>query len=1192
LAETVLGRSDSDAASRAELDALARELRERDAALEAEIALERQERVASDEALSKRMEALALSLSGMGSTLQAELSRLSARAGVLEQELPLRTAETEAKLAEVAARVAALDGREDAASRELRAELLLEVRSLSQAQSAFAEHARTTFGTRAEIEMLVGTTEGLAKAVRTLERVTGNGEGSLLSRVRAEIRAQIDAFGARVGLLELSAEGLVRLETEVTALTSANASLRADALGQVATVRAELAAAQASDALAQSRMKDALEGLGERIAEARAYSEVSDAALVARIEALRAELAGDRDVDAAKRAEILLEMEKLRKECAAQSTALKDDVGLAVAALQTEVARVAALASHASEQATHALQVGQALRDELKEQSKVFAERVGALQADFDARLNEMRGRTESRFDALRTRAQEVTIHLGLEVQRRFTRLTMERADLLERERGLREEVRRYLALDSNDEALVVGIDESLRPAFDTASSRLNDALRAAEALDKEIIDAVDPVLRKSAAQIDRLDQGFAAVASTCKAKPPEAGAPREALGAEWFVHLAREYTFHQTFSARSGRPGPDGVWFSPLPALASEGFGSRLLIGALRSHLAGADAACADAISGWARGLLFTDSGATLGVHGAITKSARARAAVETYRQAIARLHEASESLAAKSRAELRALYGSEEDVRNVCEGGRGNRVAFYVFLAQILVERVQVSVSITDNQSAFERHVEMALEIAKGMKETGANEVARVEAAVASLRGGLEELAAQSRSEIDALDASQRAAFELIATLAARMGYDDVVARAMERVTPVSAGRGVYEGVAPSCVSAQHFYNHATARGLPVTRCESNLSLPGKPLDVREMTRCALHGTGQGNISWTWGNLSTVRTNGWSAQNESSSGGHKVGNGLKLIPYEPTDVRARELARRGEGTAQPADGESVFVLRVSGQAARWRINVTSMADRTRSPYAVTVDAAAFRTGADGAQAQFEIPLPKVAGPLGSCRWDREIEIVALDAAGNPGANKCVHRVHTFSPLVLSFDSAAMVRTVNPSTSRTSFDLDANGTPDRTGWVAAKGGAAQGFLAIDRNGNGRIDDGSELFGEASPGRPANGYLAAASLDANGDAVLDAHDPAFRRLLVWFDSNEDGRSQAWELRGMTSLGVTRLSIRPTAVAARDAIQDHGLPAANLVKYEARFWGPAECGAKGCRSFDVFFGTQETIVSSR
>lgn len=100
-------------------------------------------------------------------------------------------------------------------------------------------------------------------------------------------------------------------------------------------------------------------------------------------------------------------------------------------------------------------------------------------------------------------------------------------------------------------------------------------------------------------------------------------------------------------------------------------------------------------------------------------------------------------------------------------------------------------------------------------------------------------------------------------------------------------------------------------------------------------------------------------------------------------------------------------------------------------------------------------------------------------------------------------------------------------FDLDANGVLERVAWVA--NGNRVAFLALDRNGNGTIDDGSELFGNHTLPGVNNGFAALAAIEShNGDALLDAADPLFARLLLWHDRNRDGVSQAGELQPATN----------------------------------------------------------------
>ena len=114
-------------------------------------------------------------------------------------------------------------------------------------------------------------------------------------------------------------------------------------------------------------------------------------------------------------------------------------------------------------------------------------------------------------------------------------------------------------------------------------------------------------------------------------------------------------------------------------------------------------------------------------------------------------------------------------------------------------------------------------------------------------------------------------------------------------------------------------------------------------------------------------------------------------------------------------------------------------------------------------------------------------------------------------------------------------------FDIDADGSLDLMSWT----NRGEGLLALDRNGNGIIDNGSELFGNytrlADGSRALNGYLALAEFDTfafggNEDGFIDSSDAVYSVLRVWTDRNHDGVSQPAELQTLTEAGLRRISL--------------------------------------------------------
>lgn len=135
--------------------------------------------------------------------------------------------------------------------------------------------------------------------------------------------------------------------------------------------------------------------------------------------------------------------------------------------------------------------------------------------------------------------------------------------------------------------------------------------------------------------------------------------------------------------------------------------------------------------------------------------------------------------------------------------------------------------------------------------------------------------------------------------------------------------------------------------------------------------------------------------------------------------------------------------------------------------------------------------------------------------------------------------------------------------------------WTAR--GADDAFLAIDRNGNGQIDNGSELFGNGTLLRQGsaarNGFEVLTEYDANGDGVVDTADPVWSELLLWTDANHNGVSEPNELQHITASTITAIELQRHWTGRRDQ-------SGNWFGYEGHLHE-----GKRVRSFyDIFFVT--------
>lgn len=163
----------------------------------------------------------------------------------------------------------------------------------------------------------------------------------------------------------------------------------------------------------------------------------------------------------------------------------------------------------------------------------------------------------------------------------------------------------------------------------------------------------------------------------------------------------------------------------------------------------------------------------------------------------------------------------------------------------------------------------------------------------------------------------------------------------------------------------------------------------------------------------------------------------------------------------------------------------------------------------------ADSIEGLFTTGIPAFFDGLGD--WLAERLLAAAESARNEA-----------SPLVFDLGGDGLDITALGAPGSIFWDIDLDGIDELTAWVKS----TDGLLALDRNGDGLINDHAELFGDLT----TDGFTVLSAFDDNGDSIISDLDSVYDSLRIWQDFNSNGVSESVELLTLEQVGVFSISL--------------------------------------------------------
>jgi DNA repair exonuclease SbcCD ATPase subunit len=1204
--------------------------------------------------------------------------------------------------------VEAMVAGDNALREQVNAKINAEARRRSEELQAMREHIEATYAKSVDLVMLNNVVNGLSNSLNVLDKKVDDNDARLdqkIKQTRTALSSRIEAVKADVNSLRGEfVDHVNEYKEKVKELSEETKKAARD-------VRRELLVSQAFN---QAKLEESIGRLNTKLTNTEYFArETRDSLAVKIVELERRDSELNDDIRAARKDATA----QLNKAIAAEQ---KERMLIAsdLKGLQEEVQRVSAVASQALNMSLANEQAIAGVSSDLKK-----------LDEKTQSMISSLKNQMEEDLAKVRADATAIMQGLGIDTQKQFTATASQLAESKQKRDGLLMELGRLIhkGLSSSSNAIVRDSAEKKAEEFvqvvarsnaqsgnislgapwhEIASRKVNDLTKVFGLIESEFLLSIDYAEVSGDEQkvndlhamnklfVEKVIKpnvctdaimGYESKITDSSYQGMVGHLFASVGGKEFWAHLARNYVQLMLSAPRSGDMEFDKVFLGQKPLTDGQSFQSALAVSAAPNLSVGSaydeatrpELKCRNAINDWAKEVLFGSSDMSARLRKNLAERLTLKKVIDDRRLdvAYAALKEPAEAIESRAVEFLKPAFNNDgQKAMNHVRQGESSQSPFTVGAAQVIRELIQVNGQIQSVESNY-RHL-------SSVAETANKESATITAQLSSLREKIAQFdSVKNRvknleTKVGAIGNSMGMNFGMIAAMAARLGYTDLVDKAKAEVAKLEAADLTKSDpslfLPKGCKATSHFFNYAN-EAQPLQRCDSGVSTGNGNLGdngqcrttrtittttntntnthsqtINQTTNFASYGVvhllntrgrywdgrqwwswWRGGSSWQYLGTTSVTTSSVQRTVTTTSSTsvdttmHEGFVGVLRAPWlSPLDATAQAILRRPAGAPFPSDRKTMIGLRIFGNAVKWKI------EDIESGRSIIVNAEDFRVADTANGLVYEIPasmfLAKTNGQAGfteTAKITAMINDTTPDKLNDRDAPTCLHSMNGgthnvnrytassssssgvsystnwggnyynygyqgvqwyTSPIVLDLTGKGSISTVAPQLSNAMFDLEGTGKKSKVGWIEN----GSGLLALDLNGNGKIDSGRELFGDAtllkSGAKASNGYLALAQHDLNKDGVIDNKDKIYSKLLVWVDSNGDANTQKGELKPLQALGITGIGVSYEDTHADERIHHNDKIARNLVLYKGKFFG-SMCPSGGCRSYDVYFG---------